>query len=260
MGWTMARRLLDQNREREVRRQGILLDRLAATYARPIAAEIRRATAAMVEAFKITGEVPVDPEHARRLTAIYARMTRASVVAFGQRMQEQGKSLGLVPERKEFLETLEAMARRFMAEEMIRRRITAVADTTRADIMRAVRAGFDAGDGQLAIAQRILGNVNIMAASRAGVIARTETHGAANFGSQEAAKESGLPLTREWISTADERTRQTHADADGQIVGMDTPFDIGGASIMYPGDPAGPAEEVINCRCGIGYIVDEARI
>jgi hypothetical protein len=41
---------------------------------------------------------------------------------------------------------------------------------------------------------------------------------------------------------------------------MDEPFTVGGASLMYPGDPAGPAEEVINCRCCVGFIVDESRL
>jgi uncharacterized protein with gpF-like domain len=92
------------------------------------------------------------------------------------------------------------------------------------------------------------------------MIARTETHGAANYGAGRAARETNLPLNREWIASGDERTRETHAEADGQIVGMDEPFTVGGASLMYPGDPAGPAEEVINCRCSVGFIVDESRL
>jgi uncharacterized protein with gpF-like domain len=90
---------------------------------------------------------------------------------------------------------------------------------------------------------------------RAALIARTETHGAANFGAQEAAKETGLQLRKEWVSASDERTRDSHRRADGQVVGMDEPFRIGGARLMYPGDPDGPADETINCRCAVAHQV-----
>jgi hypothetical protein len=35
------------------------------------------------------------------------------------------------------------------------------------------------------------------------------------------------------------------------------PFDIGGEALMYPGDPAGSAGQVINCRCAMGWVVKE---
>ena len=43
--------------------------------------------------------------------------------------------------------------------------------------------------------------------------------------------------------------RETHAAAEKQTVGIDEPFIVGGAELMFPGDPAGPPEEVINCHC-----------
>jgi uncharacterized protein with gpF-like domain len=48
-----------------------------------------------------------------------------------------------------------------------------------------------------------------------------------------------------------------HAAADGQIVGMEDPFAVGESFLMYPGDPNAPPEEVVNCRCVLGYIVDD---
>lgn len=50
-------------------------------------------------------------------------------------------------------------------------------------------------------------------------------------------------------STLDGRTRPSHSEADGQRVPLGTPYTVGGALLERPGDPFGPAEEVVNCRC-----------
>lgn len=54
---------------------------------------------------------------------------------------------------------------------------------------------------------------------------------------------------KKWKSLHDSRVRDAHSDADGQIQLADEPFTVGGALLRYPGDPAGPPEQVINCRC-----------
>ena len=54
-----------------------------------------------------------------------------------------------------------------------------------------------------------------------------------------------------WLATDDSRTRETHDLADGQRTLMSEPFRVGGAALMFPGDPRGPAQEVINCRCSL---------
>jgi hypothetical protein len=38
---------------------------------------------------------------------------------------------------------------------------------------------------------------------------------------------------------------------------MDQAFEVGGEMLMYPGDPAGSAGNVINCRCAISHVVDD---
>jgi uncharacterized protein with gpF-like domain len=53
-----------------------------------------------------------------------------------------------------------------------------------------------------------------------------------------------------WVSTKDNRTRETHRGMDGQSRPFGVPFDSpSGAKLLYPGDPSAPAEEVVNCRC-----------
>lgn len=90
--------------------------------------------------------------------------------------------------------------------------------------------------------------------NRAVTVARTETLGAVNAGVYRSAvldaEERGDPAPfKVWLSTEDKRTRPTHVAADKQRTLMSEPFRVGGAPLLFPGDPRGPAQEVINCRC-----------
>lgn len=85
-------------------------------------------------------------------------------------------------------------------------------------------------------------------AYRAERVARTNVIAVNNASAQDVYTENGVEK-HEWLATNDDRTRDDHAEADGQVVGINEPFDIGGESLMYPGDPAGSADETINCRC-----------
>ena len=82
-------------------------------------------------------------------------------------------------------------------------------------------------------------------------IARTEASRAYNFSTHAAWQQSGIVESQQWLTAGDEAVRDAHADADGQVAGMGEAFDVGGESLEYPGDPAGSAENVINCRCGL---------
>ena len=80
-------------------------------------------------------------------------------------------------------------------------------------------------------------------------IAKTEGHRIQNesaYNVQVRAKEKGANIVKQWDSTLDSRTRESHQKLDGEIVEVDEKFSNG---LMYPGDPNGTAGEVINCRC-----------
>ena len=83
---------------------------------------------------------------------------------------------------------------------------------------------------------------------RRELIARTETMKAANATSYKLYGYWGVE-EHEWLSTMDDRVRDAHAAANGQVVKVGMPFKVGGESLLYPGDPAGSAGNVINCRC-----------
>jgi hypothetical protein len=254
----MARRLLDRSRRREIERQNLLLDRLTRQFRGRIRNELSAAMRDMVSVWEQTHAVMMPRGFRDRMEAVYQQMALAAVTAFGGRILEQGKSAGFVLERKEdFSQTMRRVALGYIQQESIRRRITDVTETTRRQIVGAVDRGYQDGIGTAEVARNIRGLVNNLASFRADAIARTETHGAANFGSDSAAKLTGLPLKREWLAAKDERTRESHAEADGQIVGPEEPFQVGGALLMYPGDPSGPGNEVINCRCVLGYVIED---
>ena len=93
---------------------------------------------------------------------------------------------------------------------------------------------------------------------RAEVIGRTEAlravHAGNDEGYRQAIDEGAInreELQRTWITARDERVRETHYNASGQVRGMDEPFIVGGAQLRYPGDPQGPARETIQCRCAL---------
>lgn len=92
---------------------------------------------------------------------------------------------------------------------------------------------------------------------RADAIGRTEAMAALHQAQDEAVKqgvEKGAVkpdlMTMIWRTAKDKRVRDTHRVMDGQKVKMGAKFKTGsGAFLAYPGDPDGPAAEVINCRC-----------
>jgi HK97 family phage portal protein len=90
-----------------------------------------------------------------------------------------------------------------------------------------------------------------MSSSRANVVARTETASLIN-GQQESIYRKENISEKEWISTVDANTRQSHVDANGEVVGINDKFSNG---LMFPGDPSGSAEETINCRCAVAPVV-----
>ncbi len=254
----MARRLIDRSRAREVRRQGLLLDKLAAQFRGRLERELTAAMTDMIDRWELIHTVEMPRGFVDRMEATYHQMAEASVTAFAIRILDQGKAAGLLLERKEdFAVIMRRLALQYIQQEVIRRRIADVTETTRRQITQAVDRGYQDGATLREVAQAVRPLIPALASWRADTIARTETHGAANFGSNEAARETGLPLRREWLAAADERTRETHAAANGQIVGMDDPFEVGDSLLMYPGDPSAPPDLVVNCRCTLGYIVDD---
>lgn len=83
---------------------------------------------------------------------------------------------------------------------------------------------------------------------RTELIARDQSLRASNAGAQALYADWGAPM-KEWLATPGGRTRDAHAAASGQQRPINEPFSVGGQALMYPGDPAGRLDNVIQCRC-----------
>lgn len=82
-------------------------------------------------------------------------------------------------------------------------------------------------------------------------IARTEGHRiqtTATMDAMWAAKDKGADVVKQWDSTLDGRTRESHRAVDGEIRELNESFSNG---LDFPGDPDGQASEVVNCRCAL---------
>ena len=117
-------------------------------------------------------------------------------------------------------------------------------------IMAEVSRGISTGKSYAQVAKG-LENQSRIGFNRAVRIARTEGHRiqcTAAMDAMEAAKERGADVLKQWDSTLDGRTRDSHAMVDGEIRELDKKFSNG---LMFAGDPNGVAGEVINCRCAV---------
>lgn len=134
-------------------------------------------------------------------------------------------------------------------------RITKIEGTTlallRDELEKAARDGLSIP--QTAVRLRTIAPE--FTALRATMIARTEIIAASNLGARAGAIATGRPLNHVWIATPGPRTRPSHISANGQTRDVNEPFQVGGQSLMFPGDSSlgASAWNLVNCRCSIGF-------
>lgn len=145
-----------------------------------------------------------------------------------------------------------------------RNRLTNFPNEVYASVQRTIARGLDLGQSIPDVAERIQEILSTTGTdtyrNRAVTVARTETIGAANAGAyasaQALAEVTGDANPQKvWLATDDSRTRETHRAADGQRTALTRPFTVGGFSLQFPGDPTGPPQEVIRCRCTTLHVV-----
>jgi len=134
-------------------------------------------------------------------------------------------------------------------------RIVSITSKTAKDIRGAVESavlqaseeGLSIGQTQKLIQKFLNDDFKAVSRYRAEVIARTEINTSANVASDFAAESTGLTLMKAWETSGLKGIRSTHIQAEGEGQIPKHQAHING--LMFPGDPKGTAEEVINCRC-----------
>ena len=253
----MPKYLTSPSRRREIAIQLALQARLEARFQRVMA---RQLSASMREAvsqyeadrsdFGVEARIRANNP---KLAVAMEREWRESMETFGGRILEVNEKRGRGMIKKDqqdvFRTAIAGYIRQWTAT-----KVTQISQTTVRQIRRLIHDAELEGLGVEEIGRNIRRQIPAISRFRAATIARTETHTAANIGAQAAAEATGLNLNKEWLAAEDDRTRPDHAEADGQIVGLNETFTVGGIEMKEPGDPSAPPEQTINCRCGIAFI------
>jgi len=127
-----------------------------------------------------------------------------------------------------------------------------VGETAQSQLNTALQEGLEKGETTEQLSDRVRGVFNNLSKYEAKRIAMTETNVAYNFSRQEAMTDAGIEY-KAWLSSHGPNVRDAHAQAEDDYIDdpipIDEPFEVGGEELMYPGDPAGSPENVINCQC-----------
>ena len=139
--------------------------------------------------------------------------------------------------------------------------VTQITDTTKKLMNKTIQDGIAAGLGEDEIVRNLRNSE--LTDSRARLIVRTEVNRAMNTGAMLSAATSNFIMEKVWISAQDNRTRRLprdrydHLHMNGKTAPFDGVFVVPSTEsidlMQYPGDAAGSAGNVCNCRCAIGF-------
>jgi hypothetical protein len=244
-----------RTREQEKRYQANKTKRIASRYDRSIAREIARA---MNEAASKLGQPmaasQVRHKHAENMAEILTSLWVASGNSTVSGNFAIAKSFLKMEFKRDITTPIVDSAIAGWIKAFGGTQITEITGTTMEDINAIVSDARVEGLSERDTAKLIREVAPTKSASRSQTIARTEAHGSSQGISLDVAGKTDIPMVKVWL-TAGSRARDTHIAADGQQRPLSQPFRVGGELLEYPGDPSGSPENVINCRCVVGYEV-----
>lgn len=204
-------------------------------------------------------ETSVINRYRERQTAYLIKRYLRTADIFGrlERQKHTGKTAAGIDKKEKLSDTFwEAIAR--WARTTAALKVTQMDITSKKAIAAVVTRGINDGlsNEKIAVALRQTGR--IVSKTRANVIARTETHNAANVSTRTMAVELGARSKR-WMDAGDHRVRVSHRGVEGgAFIPINEKFFVGGERLECPGDPYGSADNIVNCRCTVDYSVEPA--
>jgi len=254
------------NKQRQRALDDAIQTRMSARFENRLRIELAKTVRQVADAYEKRGELAISQavdDRKVQMAQAFVSNYRSIATFFGKRMLKEAKSHSGAEVTKAGVMDIFNDALEMFITQWVARRVTQIDRTTENQIRTVIRGAMDEGLSVPETGKRIRDYAAPMSATRANIIARTETHTAANFGAQQGAELTGLKMRKEWVSAQDERTRTSppdefdHADADGQVVDMKDSFTVGGEQLMFPGDPGGSAGNIISCRCAVVYLTDD---
>mgnify|MGYP001947120829 CR=1 FL=1 len=230
-----------------MRKTGVISSQTLLKYEKRMTTSVFRANRALAR--EIDAALVSQPGVVPRVELVdWKRDLQALIFKYSETVAREGVQhiLQATGRKSEALE-LVMMGIRYRLRNHSARRAQLIEEYLRQRITRNLESGMSVADARTAI-RRILNTRGY-----AERIARTETHTALERGSFEAARSLGVRMTKEWVSREDGGVRPDHAAAHGQVQEIETPFTVGGVSMLYPGDPSAPARQTVNCRCTVTY-------
>lgn len=189
-----------------------------------------------------------------RLMPEFARLARQG---WERAARELGVDLPFDPRDPELVELLSH----------VRNLLVRVPEETYRQVIKSLDTGRDRGESSTQLVARISNVLDINGSenwpNRAKVIARTEINRFTEAGGLAAARriESSQRsvILKQWQDRDDDRVRRTHARVDNQLRRLGETFQVGRSQLQHPVDPAGFADDVVNCRCELKYVRVEGR-
>lgn len=127
--------------------------------------------------------------------------------------------------------------------------LSGVSDEIHQEIEETLAQGLESQAPLRDLVKSISGKFEEIYQGRGKVIADTETAAAYGYARNKAMTEAGIKRKKWLHSPLAKVPREDHINAHGKIVPADEPFPVGNPPLMYPHDPNGSPEDVINCHC-----------
>jgi len=195
------------------------------------------------------------PEWEKMITAILVTLVRD----FGDRIADDlgAQPKSMTPSEVKWRFDPFSAASRLWIERHGAETVKSIIDTNLADVRAVILMGKEENLLIPQIAERLKAFYDDRSEYKAMRVARTEVSAAAGFGQREAAEQSGIVQAKRWISSRDDRVRDSHQALDGEERQLDEAYSNG---LMFPGDPSGDPAESIQCRCAEQYFSREPKV